>query len=276
MVKRNKSLLEIKKRALLKKEKEIESLFPNLICPVCGGVCSLLDVVDLNKSCEEARGKFLSRSGIPVHYMLCSDCSFCFAPEIMTWPLAKFKEKIYNDEYVLVDPDYVEARPRANATNLISMFGDRGQTIRHLDYGGGEGLLVKLLRDSNWQSTSYDPFVNKDVDLEQIGKFDLITAFEVFEHVPNVQELMSNLCSLLTPGGLVLFSTLLLDGNIYSHQRINWWYASPRNGHISLFSKKSLDIIAKQRGFNFGSFSVGLHVFFKDVPSWANHLIRMS
>jgi SAM-dependent methyltransferase len=275
MAKRNKSLLEIKKRALLRKEKEFESLFPNLFCPVCGGACLLVDVVDFNKSCEEAKGKFLSRTGISVHYMICRDCSFCFAPEFMTWPFEKFKENIYNDEYVLVDPDYIEARPRANASNLISMFGDRGQTIRHLDYGGGDGLLVEILRKTNWKSTSYDPFVNKDVDLKQFGKFDLVTAFEVFEHVSNVQELMSNLCSLLAPSGLILFSTLLADGNIHTHQRINWWYASPRNGHISLFSRKSLDILAKQRGFHFGSLSVGTHVFFTNVPSWAEHLIRI-
>jgi len=274
MAKRNKSLIEIKKAALLEKGKGVQSL--SLLCPVCGGACSLLDVVDFNKSCEELRDKFLGLAGIPVYYALCSNCGFCFAPEIMTWPLSKFEEMIYNDEYVLIDPDYVEVRPRANATVLISMFGDRVQTLRHLDYGGGDGLLVKLLRDSNWQSTSYDPFVNKDVRIEQIGKFDLITAFEVFEHVPNVQQLISNLCSLLIPGGLVLFTTLLSDGNIHSHQRINWWYASPRNGHISLFSKKSLTTLAKNSGFNFGSFSDGVHVFFTDVPFWANHLIRAS
>jgi hypothetical protein len=276
MAKRNKSLLELKQGALLKKEKEFESIFPNLLCPACGGTCSLLDVVDFNKSCKVAGGKFLGLAGIPVYYALCSNCSFCFAPDFMTWQLSKFEEKIYNDEYVLVDPDYIEARPRANATKLISMFGNRGQTLSHLDYGGGDGLLVKLLRDSNWQSISYDLFVNKDVGVEQLGNFDLITAFEVFEHVPNVQELISNLCSLLIPGGLVLFSTLLSDGNIHSRQKINWWYASPRNGHISLFSKKSLATLAKKSGFNFISFSVGLHVFFTDVPSWANHLIRMS
>jgi SAM-dependent methyltransferase len=271
MAKKNKSLNEIKKRAFSKKEKEFESL---LYCQVCGGASSLLDVVDFNKSCEEARGTFLERAGIPVYYALCGNCGFCFAPEIMTWQLSAFEEKIYNDEYVRVDPDYVEARPRANAAYLISMFGERGQTFRHLDYGGGDGLLVKLLKDSNWQSASYDPFVNKDISIREIGKFDLITAFEVFEHVPNVQELMSNLCSLLAPGGIILFSTLLSDGNIHSGQKINWWYASPRNGHISLFSKKSLTTLAEKSGFNFASFSIGFHVFFTQVPSWAGHVIR--
>jgi SAM-dependent methyltransferase len=238
-------------------------------------MCSLLDVVDFNKSCEEARGKFLSISGIPIYYALCGKCGFCFAPELVQWKLEEFEERIYNDEYVLVDPDYVEIRPRANAASLISMFGDRARSIKHLDYGGGSGLLVKLLNESRWQSVSYDPFVDKAVNVEQLGKFDLITAFEVFEHVPDVRSLMSNLRTLLSPNGLVLFSTLLSDGNIHSNQRLSWWYASPRNGHISLFSRNSLATLARSYGVNFGSFSAGFHVFFSSVPPWANHIIRM-
>lgn len=248
----------------------------NLHCPVCKGTCFLLDVVDFNKSCEEARGKFLGLAGIPIYYALCSNCRFCFAPELLNWQLEEFEQRIYNDEYILVDPDYIETRPRSNAANLISMFGDHALSIKHLDYGGGSGLLAKLLRESKWQSTSYDPFVNRDVSIGQLGKFDLITAFEVFEHVPDVRQLMSSLSSLLSTNGLVLFSTLLTDENIHPNQRVNWWYASPRNGHISLFSKHSLAIMAQDYGFNFGSFSEGFHVFFKKVPHWADHIIKIS
>ncbi|KAF0166257.1 MAG: putative 3-demethylubiquinone-9 3-O-methyltransferase [Rhodocyclaceae bacterium] len=246
-----------------------------LSCPVCSDACSLLDVVDFNKSCEEARGKFLGLAGIPVYYALCGKCGFCFAPELAAWPLEKFEEEIYNDQYVNVDPDYVDARPRANAGNLIAMFGDRAHSIRHLDYGGGSGLLAGLLRESGWQSVSYDPFVDRSMSVEQIGEFDLVTAFEVFEHVPDVQGLMGNLRSLLAPNGLVVFSTLLSDGNLQPRQRISWWYASPRNGHISLFSRSSLAILAQQYGFRFGSFSDGFHVLFAKVPPWADHLISV-
>lgn len=247
----------------------------NLLCPVCSGACSLLDAVDFNKSCEEAKGKFLGLAGIPVHYALCHKCGFCFTPELATWKLEEFEDRIYNDEYVFVDPDYVETRPRANAASLISMFGDRAHSIKHLDYGGGSGLLAKVLRESDWQSMSYDPFVDRKLSMEQLGQFDLITAFEVFEHAPDVLELMSNLRTLLSPNGLVLFSTLLSDGNIHPKQEISWWYASPRNGHISLFSMNSLAILAQKYGFNLASFSVGFHVFFTKVPAWAEHLIRL-
>jgi len=128
-------------------------------------------------------------------------------------------------------------------------------------------------RSSNWQSVSYDPFVDRDTDVGQLGRFELITAFEVFEHVPDVRELASNLPALLAPDGLVLFSTVLSDGHIRSDQKLSWWYASPRNGHISLFSRDSLAILARDSGFFLGSFSEGFHVFFTKVPPWAEHVI---
>lgn len=245
----------------------------DLVCPICNGACSQLAPVDFNKSCEEVRGNFLKPAGILVFYALCNQCGFCFAPELANWTLQEFEEKIYNDDYKLVDPDYSDARPRSTANLLISMFGDKGYSISHLDYGGGKGLLATLLREAHWKSSTYDPLVDKTTKIDQLGKFDLITAFEVFEHVSNVHTLMSDICTLLAPKGVVLFSTLVSDGHIEGDQELNWWYASPRNGHISLYSKRSLAILAKASGFNFGSFSEGLHVFVNDVPSWAEHII---
>lgn len=244
------------------------------VCPVCGGSSPLLDVVDFNKSCMEANGEFLEISGTPVYYSLCNNCGFCFAPELLSWSMEQFKEHIYNDTYVRVDPDYIETRPRQNSENLINSFGNRAYGIKHLDYGGGNGHLSRLLNESNWKSTSYDPFTNTEADINTIGKFDLITAFEVFEHVSDVKQLMSNLKTLLAAKGIILFSTLLTDGNIQKNSRINWWYASPRNGHISLFSRSSLTLLAKQYGLNFGSFSAGFHIFFTELPEWADHMVK--
>ena len=72
------------------------------------------------------------------------------------------------------------------------------------------------------------------------GSFDLVTAFEVFEHVPDIDILFTDLQSLVKAEGLILFSTLLSDGEIGRDRPLSWWYASPRNGHISLFSAQSL------------------------------------
>jgi SAM-dependent methyltransferase len=243
-------------------------------CPVCAGECVLLDVVDFNKSCEEANGKRLPAAGIPVAYVRCPICEFCFAPEFADWSLEEFDARIYNDEYVSVDPEYIEIRPRLNAKTLLGMFPSLPASVRHLDYGGGNGRLAGLLRESGWSSVSYDPFVDRAASVERLGKFDLITAFEVFEHVPDVRKLMSDLRSLLAPGGLILFSTLPSDGQIHAGQKLTWWYASPRNGHISLFSIKSLALLAEQSGWHLGRVSQGFHAFGTTLAGWAEHITR--
>ncbi len=225
----------------------------------------------------ERRGKTLPLSGIPIYYYLCNQCGYCFAPEIISWDLKKFSEKIYNEAYIVVDPEYKNNRPQANAKLLLNVFKGKEKYIKHLDYGGGNGLLSKLVLKSGWDSSTNDPFVNKDIhDIKDLGQFNLITAFEVFEHVPDARSLMSSLDSLLKEDGLILFSTALSDGNIKKNQRLKWWYASPRNGHISLFSKKSLTILVKMYGFSLGSFSAYLHVLFKQkIPSWAKDLVTI-
>ena len=241
-------------------------------CPICDALSAPLDVVDFNKSCAESRGIYLPLTGIPIYYSLCDKCGFCFAPEMYEWTLDEFEQRVYNDQYVDVDPDYVHKRPSLSAGALVEMFGKSGMGISHLDYGGGHGLLSDLMRDSGWKSASYDPFVDRAMRVDQLGKYDLITAFEVFEHVPDVKRLANELSMLLVPEGIVLFSTLLSDGHIQRQQRLSWWYASPRNGHISLFSANSLQTFAAGAGFHCRSFSEGFHVLWKIVPAWAAHL----
>lgn len=238
-------------------------------CPVCKEAAPLLDRLDFNKSCEEPRGKRLPRSGTLVDYHLCESCGFCFAPEFREWDRSRFAACIYNDDYVQVDPDYLDARPRASAAALISLIGDRSTAIRHLDYGGGTGMLSALLRDAGWQSTSCDPYAEEHFALSDLDRYDLITAFEVFEHVPDVQGLMSNLASLLEQRGLVLFSTLVSDGHVAPSRPLDWWYAAPRNGHVSLFSRRSLAVLGAAHGYSFGSLSDNFHAYWKKIPAWA-------
>lgn len=242
-------------------------------CPVCLRSSLPYGEVDFNKSCLELHGTILPAVGIPIVFYRCSSCEFCFSPEIAKWSHAEFAEKIYNESYPLVDPDCIELRPLANAESLNRLLGDKALFLRHLDYGGGNGLLSKTLCKNGWNSESYDPFVDKSSSSNDRGLFDLITAYEVFEHAPDPRGLMADLSCLLKPDGVVLFSTLISDGALGVNGSLSWWYASPRNGHISLFSRQSLGVLAAANGFSFSSFSDGFHCMWRKRPAWAVEII---
>lgn len=243
------------------------------VCGVCGANAPLHDVLDFNTSCSEQKGGVkLPRSGKAIYYARCVECGFTFAPELCNWTLEQFAHLIYNEDYVAVDPEFLDIRPRVNAAELLRMIPDAPATMRHLDFGGGSGLMSTLLFDAGWDSRSYDPFYDRGLEPRSLGTFDLITAFEVFEHVPDVGVLADDLSSLLAPQGVLLFTTLLSDGNLSQGTRITWWYAAPRNGHISLFTREALSRVASRMEMRFGSFTDAFHAYWRGRPSWATFL----
>jgi 2-polyprenyl-3-methyl-5-hydroxy-6-metoxy-1,4-benzoquinol methylase len=198
-----------------------------------------------------------------------------FSPELLSWRPENFAERVYNERYAEVDPDSTGARARASARFLADAFGEDRHRIDHLDFGGGSGLMSRLLVQEGWRSTSYDPFLAGQGEPAGVrpGRYNLITAFEVMEHVPQPNELIDQLRRYMDDDGMILFSTLLSDGHIVPGRRLTWWYVSPRNGHISLFSRASLSRLARRHGLVFGSLHDGLHYFLIRRPEWAARLL---
>ncbi len=242
-------------------------------CPVCASPTDYYDVVDFNRSCLDEQLGRQPLSGIPIYYCLCNQCGFLHAPAFKEWTASDFLQKIYNEEYIKFDPEYVSERPQRVARHLARLFNGKVERIRHLDYGGGNGELSRLLAAEGWDSTSFDPFPEPDKPLAALGKFNQITAIEVFEHVPNPYEIMGNLIKVMSDECVIFFMTQLNDEALKSSGRLDWWYASPRNGHISLFSSGSLAHLAAMFGLRYHSFDAGTHMFFNG-SAWSNYLFN--
>lgn len=137
----------------------MESSLETHSCKICGSKSIFFGQVDFNKHCDEIRSGKLPPSGIPVTYLRCTACGFLFTRDFDAWSHADFGNKIYNAEYAFVDPDFAERRPAANASYITHAFGMDRQEIRVLDYGGGEGRMMDLLRAEGFRSVNtYDPF----------------------------------------------------------------------------------------------------------------------
>lgn len=235
-------------------------------CPVC--TCDTVPAgrANLNKTCEDHKfgSMIFPRAPQDVEYTRCLGCGFVFSPELCAHSQDWYLEHVYNDEYKKADPDYVEARPLANARWLANYFDRSKEQIRHLDYGGGNGKLADMMRRLGFNSESWDPFV--DAPLPADRKFNLITAFEVVEHAPDPKALRAELLRHMDDEGALIFSTLTSDhvGNHWMPR--DWWYASPRNGHVCLYTKAALrKLFFPLRVFNM---SEGVHMAVGSLPSW--------
>jgi 2-polyprenyl-3-methyl-5-hydroxy-6-metoxy-1,4-benzoquinol methylase len=103
-----------------------------------------------------------------------------------------------------------------------------------------------------------------------VGKFDMVTCFEVMEHVLDPTVLMQHLADHRSRNGAILISTLLCTQQVVDFGLENWHYCVPRNGHISFMSGPALVHCAKRVGLTAHSFSEKAHVVFDPsaVPAW--------
>ena len=242
-------------------------------CKICAARSALFGAVDFSKNCEERNGQFLPDSGIPVYFYRCQTCGFTFADMFDQWTSLNFFTHIYNEEYVKVDPEFVTIRPQNMARFIASLFDQQKASISVLDYGGGEGMLADLLdRDGYRSAVAYDPF-GTTTAIRPAGQYDLITCFEVMEHVPDPLGTVADMAGFLKAEGVIVFSTLLQPKN-FDQIKLEWWYASPRNGHISLFSRSALKRAWASVEFQCASLNANLHMAFKTVPDFARHLVN--
>lgn len=171
-------------------------------------------------------------------------------------------QEAYSDAIATCDTGLV-ARNLSIASRLPPLlFYLFGTDCRYVDYAGGTGLLVRLMRDVGFDFYWKDPYCTNihargfDFTCGQI--YRAITAFEVLEHLTNPMEFVINAFR-ETNAEAMFFSTELFSGPPPKSDQ--WWYYAPETGqHISFYQAKTLEKIAENLKMKFATYS-GIHVF---------------
>ncbi len=203
---------------------------------------------------EVFRAKILGKYEAP--YFQCTQCGFLRAPEPF------WLEESYSSAITALDIGMLKRNLelREVVTAMLRAYFDASG--KFVDYGGGYGMLVRLLRDRGMDFYRQDIYAEnlfaKNFDLSDAGteKFELLTAFEVFEHLEHP---VAEIEKMLQLSDNILFSTELQP--IPDPRPDTWWYILPEIGqHISFFSKGSLEALAKQMGLHLSSNGKNLHL----------------
>lgn len=199
--------------------------------------------------------------GLPVDYFDCPECGY-LQTETPNW-----LERAYSVAINDVDTG-IMARNIVNARRVMMTLHAYGRIDgRVVDHAGGYGILVRLLRDCGvnayWRDKYCDNLLARGFEAGP-EPVDLLTAFEVFEHLERPLE---ELQALLAQAPIVLISTELLG----TAPDPDWWYLGPEHGqHIGFFRERTLARMAAQAGCHFASNGRHIHVFSRSpVPrSW--------
>lgn len=197
-----------------------------------------------------------------VKYYQCEDTDFIFTEE------PYWLEEAYSSAITKLDLG-LPMRNEYLRDKIIPIINHHfNSDKRFLDYAGGYGLFTRMMRDKGFDFYHTDKFCDNLFaeyfsldDINQKNGFEVVTAFEVFEHLSNPMQEIGEILSL---GNNLLFTTELQPQSPLSGVE-DWWYFIPETGqHISFYTKKSLQFIAAKFGFNFYTDNVSLHLFSKE------------
>jgi hypothetical protein len=213
-------------------------------CNVCGAPAK-----------EHAQARILGKYDI--RYDRCTSCGF-IQTESPYWLEESYSSAIKGSDVGLIKRNQ-ELAP-ATARVIHTFFDVKAKFI---DYGGGYGMLVRMMRDLGydfyWQDKYAQNLMALGFEVQVGSRYELLTAFEVFEHLPNPN---AELKLMLEWSDSVFFSTVLQPKTPPMPE--NWWYYGLNHGqHVALYTRESLNKLASANGLNFYTNGKNLHLFTK-------------
>lgn len=223
----------------MKKEPLVNSV--SRACPAC-------QAIDYSQ-----RG---TKSGFEI--LACRRCKTLFTAQLPDAEKRQDYDSYYSETNLTV-PDFINQR----LDEILSGFSVYRQNGRLLDVGFGAGTLLEAAERAGWKPYGVDVSESASAHARSLGfevfcgtlqaanypdnHFDVITASEVLEHVPDSEGVLREIARVLRPGGLLWMTTPHARGVSSYLLGLNWSIVSPPE-HLQLFSVPALKKMLDQNG----------------------------
>jgi SAM-dependent methyltransferase len=209
-------------------------------------------------ACGSNDGQSLGKkNGLEI--LSCRNCSSVYTP-YSPWYSSEFYYETYYRDQNLEPPAFVQTRLR----EIVGEFAPYRQTNRLLDLGCGAGNLLLAARENGWEAQGLDVSPQavkhgRDLGFEVFQgelrnarlpaqQFDVITAAELLEHLPDPRAELTEIVRLLRPGGLFWSTTPHSRGLSGRVLGVKWRVIAPPE-HLQLFSLNGLKSLLLDVGF---------------------------
>lgn len=191
---------------------------------------------------------------LEVDYFRCPRCGLVCTQE-PDWLEEAYAEPLLDGDVGQVSRARTLLRP---VTLLLRLGFNAGG--RFLDYGAGHGLFVRLARDTGYDFRWHDPLARNVFarGFEQAAgeRYELVTAFEVFEHLAAPEVVLAELAGRTDS---VLLSTELLPKPC--PLPADWWYYAPDAGqHVTFYTAAALAALGARHGMRLYTNHRNLHL----------------
>jgi SAM-dependent methyltransferase len=170
------------------------------------------------------------------------------------------------------------------------------QPLRLLDVGCSSGALLLVAKQCGYDCFGAEPAAQAAATAQGLGfdvfpghlqdagyadgHFDVVTLFEVIEHLLAPDALLREIRRILRPGGLLLIGTGNAESWTATFLQDKWEYFDIRShgGHVSFFNPKSISLLGRKCGFDVHSIAtrrVNLAER-KDVSGTLYRLVRIA
>lgn len=191
---------------------------------------------------------------------VCRSCRSIYTDHLPTAAEALDYDEYYSESNLSV-PTFIVDRTR----EIVGGFSSFRRSNRLLDIGFGAGTILDAAREQQWEpfgleismpaveqarQKGFDVFYGNLMDAGYPDQFfDVITASEILEHLPNTEEYLIEIRRLLRPGGLLWATTPSATGLSFRLLGTHWSVLCPPD-HTQLFSVKGVTLMLKKAGFS--------------------------
>lgn len=213
--------------------------------------------------CRGDAGFFVKNPESGRVFFRCGGCGYIFAaPEEQR--LSREEESAFFKGQWRQTPDGGNAGCYPAILSLAQSCGI--SPVKALDFGCGNAGLIRRLRANGIPAYGIDrvpvdndmrPFVFKDFAELPAMKFDLITAIEVFEHLPDPAAVLDELLARLSPDGFLFITTALTNRSMAHIKYFPHWIYQKDATHIGFFSERTMEYLARKNGLELQVFGYG-------------------